>query len=381
MSQSDYYEVLGVSREASEEEIKKAYRGLAMQYHPDRNPDNPEAEHKFKQAAEAYEILRDEEKRGMYDRYGHAGVSGAAGGHHFGNNEDIFSHFSDIFGDLFGFSGMGGTSSGASSASRPQAGASLRYNHKLSFRQAAKGDTIKITIPRREHCPDCSGSGAKPGTSPEHCHQCDGSGQTIRRQGFFHLAVPCQHCQGRGKIIATRCPRCVGHGHVDQNRELSVKIPAGVDTGARLRLRGEGESGLNGGPNGDLFVDLYVDEDHIFDRNGQDLILSHEIDFVHASLGATVNIPTLNEETSLEIPKGTQSGAMLRLSGLGLPHPNSQRKGDLLVQVNVRTPTSLSKRQEELLKEFHALEQNKPSHKLKKIIKTAGKAAGKAMGI
>ena len=376
MSQLDYYEVLGVAREASEEEIKKAYRALALQYHPDRNPDNPEAEQKFKEAAEAYEILRDKEKREMYDRYGHAGVSGAAGGHHFGNNEDIFSHFSDIFSDLFGFSGMG-----ASSANRPQAGASLRYNHKLSFRQAAKGDTIKITIPRREHCPECSGSGAKLGTSPDHCDSCNGSGQMVRRQGFFHLAVPCPHCQGRGKVISAPCPRCVGHGHIDQNRELSVKIPAGVDTGARLRLRGEGEAGANGGPNGDLFVDLYVEDDHIFDRNGQDLILNHDINFVDASLGAKLRIPTLEHETELEIPKGTQSGSVLRLSGLGLPHPNSQRKGDLLVQVNVRTPTSLSKRQEELLKEFHALEQNKPSQKLKKMIKNAGKAAGKAMGI
>ena len=376
MSQLDYYEVLGVAREASEEEIKKAYRALALQYHPDRNPDNPEAEQKFKEAAEAYEILRDKEKREMYDRYGHAGVSGAAGGHHFGNNEDIFSHFSDIFSDLFGFSGMG-----ASSANRPQAGASLRYNHKLSFRQAAKCDTIKITIPRREHCPECSGSGAKLGTSPDHCDSCNGSGQMVRRQGFFHLAVPCPHCQGRGKVISAPCPRCVGHGHIDQNRELSVKIPAGVDTGARLRLRGEGEAGANGGPNGDLFVDLYVEDDHIFDRNGQDLILNHDINFVDASLGAKLRIPTLEHETELEIPKGTQSGSVLRLSGLGLPHPNSQRKGDLLVQVNVRTPTSLSKRQEELLKEFHALEQNKPSQKLKKMIKNAGKAAGKAMGI
>lgn len=376
MSQADYYEVLGVPREASEEEIKKAYRNLALQYHPDRNPDNPVAEQKFKEAAEAYEILRDREKRQMYDRYGHAGVSGAAGGHHFGNNEDIFSHFSDIFSDLFGFSGMG-----ANSATRPQAGPSLRYNHKLSFRQAAKGDTIKITIPRREHCPECSGSGAKIGTSPEHCTSCNGSGQVVRRQGFFHLAVPCPHCQGRGKVISAPCPRCVGHGHVDQNRELSVKIPAGVDTGARLRLRGEGEAGVNGGPNGDLFVDLYVEDDHIFDRDGQDLILNHDINFVDASLGAKLKVPTLDHEVELEIPKGTQSGSVLRLSGHGLPHPNSPRKGDLLVQVNVRTPTSLSKKQEELLKEFHALEQNKPSQKLKKIIKDAGKAAGKAMGI
>lgn len=378
MSQTCYYEILGVSRSASENEIKKAYRAMAMQYHPDRNPDDPQAEQKFKEAAEAYEILRDSEKRSLYDRYGHSGVNNASGGHHFGNAEDIFSHFSDIFGDIFGFSGFGGS---ASRANRPQAGASLRYNQKLSFRQAAKGDSIKITIPRRENCPDCEGTGAKPGTSVEHCSHCNGSGQMLRRQGFFQISAPCHHCQGKGQVIESPCPRCLGDGQIDTERELSVKIPAGVDTGARLRLRGEGEAGINGGPNGDLYVDLYVEEDKTFARNGQDLLLRREISFADASLGTTITIPTLDEDTSLDIPKGTQSGSVLRISGLGLPHPNSSRTGDLLVQISVRTPTSLTKRQEELLREFRDLEQNKPGQKLKKIFKEAGKAASKAMGI
>ena len=372
MSQTCYYEILGISRQSSEEEIKKAYRQMALKYHPDRNPGDHEAEQKFKECAEAYEVLRDFEKRNLYDRFGHAGLGNSSGGHPFNSAEDIFSHFSDIFGDIFGFS-MGGS---ASRANRPQQGASLRYNQKLSFRQAAKGDTIQINIPRRENCPDCAGTGAKPGTSSEVCPDCGGAGQVVRRQGFFQLAVPCSRCHGKGWIILHPCARCVGHGQIDQTRELSVKIPAGVDTGARLRLRGEGEAGINGGPNGDLYVDIYVEEDSTFGRNGQDLLLRREIGFVDAALGAKIVIPTLDEETQIDIPKGTQSGAVLRVSGFGLPCPNSQRTGDLLVQITVRTPTSLSKRQIELLKEFSKLEEDKPSQKIKKIIKDAGKAMG-----
>lgn len=372
MSRTCYYEILGVSRQATEGEIKKAYRQMALKYHPDRNPGDKEAEQKFKDCAEAYEVLRDPEKRDIYDRYGHAGLNNAGGGHPFASAEDIFSHFSDIFGDIFGFS-MGG---GVGRANRPQAGASLRYNQKLSFRQAANGDTIKISIPRKENCPECGGSGAKPGTSPETCSQCGGTGQMVRRQGFFQLAVPCPHCHGKGQVIAHRCPMCVGEGQLDQVRELSVKVPAGVDSGARLRLRGEGEAGINGGPPGDLYVDLYVEDDDVFDREGQDLLLSREVSFADAALGVNITIPTLAEDIELEVPKGTQSGSILRVQGQGLPYPNSSRKGDLLVQITVRTPTSLSKRQIELLKEFQQLEQNKPSQKLKKIIKEAGKAMG-----
>jgi molecular chaperone DnaJ len=366
-----------VSRQAPEGEIKKAYRRMALKYHPDRNAGDKEAERKFKECAEAYEVLRDSEKRNLYDRFGHAGLNNAGGGHPFASAEDIFSHFSDIFGDMFGFS-MGGV---ASRANRPRQGTSLRYSLKLSFRQAAKGDNIKITIPRRENCPDCGGSGAKPGTSPEVCSDCGGTGQMIRRQGFFQLAAPCARCHGKGQTIAQPCASCVGHGQIDQTRELSVKIPAGVDTGARLRLRGEGEAGINGGPSGDLYVDLYVEEDSAFGRNGQDLLLRREISFAEAALGATIIIPTLDGETQIDVPQGAQSGAVLRVSGFGLPYPNSHRNGDLLVQVTVRTPVSLSKRQIELLKEFQKLEKEKPAQKIKKMIKDAGKAAGKAMGI
>lgn len=373
MNRACYYEILGVSQTATEVEIKKAYRQLAFQYHPDRNPGDDEAEQKFKEAAEAYEVLRDAHKRSQYDRYGHAGVSGGMGGHPFGNADDIFAHFSDIFGDIFGFGGMGGSAQ----ANRPQAGASLRYNLKLSFRQAALGDTVKIIIPRREACPDCSGSGAAPGSSVERCGQCNGTGQLLRRQGFFQVAVTCPRCSGRGQVIATPCPRCLGQGEIEQQRELSVKIPAGVDSGARLRLRGEGESGLNGGPSGDLFVDLYVEEDRTFGRDGQNLLLSREISFVDAALGCELEVPTLAEEAHrLQIPRGTQSGDVLRASGLGLAHPNSARKGDLLVQIMVRIPSSLSKRQEELLKEFAALEEEKPVQKIKKAIKKAGQVIG-----
>ncbi|MBQ4133358.1 MAG: molecular chaperone DnaJ [Desulfovibrionaceae bacterium] len=372
MSQTCYYEILGVSRNATEGEIKKAYRQMALKYHPDRNPGDKEAEQKFKDCAEAYEVLRDPEKRELYDRYGHSGLNNMGGGHPFASAEDIFSHFSDIFGDIFGFS-MGG---GAGRQNRPQQGASLRYNQKLSFRQAAKGDSIKISIPRKENCCECGGSGAKPGTSPEVCSQCGGVGQIVRSQGFFQLAVPCPHCRGKGQIIAQRCPACTGEGQVEQVRELSVKVPAGVDSGARLRLRGEGEAGINGGPSGDLYVDLYVEEDDIFGRDGQDLLLSRDVSFPDAALGVNISIPTLDEDAELEIPKGTQSGTVLRLAGRGLPYPNSQRRGDLLVQITVHTPTSLSKRQIELLREFQELEQNKPAQKFKKFIKEAGKAMG-----
>ncbi len=373
-SSFDYYEILGVSRTATEDEIKKAYRQMAFKYHPDRNPGDSEAEQKFKEAAEAYEVLRDQDKRRQYDMYGHAGVSGGMGGHPFSSAEDIFSHFSDIFGDIFGFAGMGRD---FSRADRPQQGASLRYNLKLSFRQAALGDTVKFTIPRRENCPDCKGTGAEPGSKIENCSQCGGSGQIVQGHSFFKLAVTCPRCHGKGKIIASPCARCLGQGEIEQSKELSVKIPAGVDTGARLRLRGEGEPGINGGPYGDLFVDLYVEEDKVFGRNGQDLILRQEISFVDAALGANIEIPTLDGNPYvLKVPRGTQSGTLLKVNGLGLPHPNSSHIGDLIVQINVTIPTSLSKRQEELLREFVSLEEAKPTQKLKKIIKKAGKAMG-----
>lgn len=365
----DYYEVLGVSKTAGEEEIKKAYRGLAMQHHPDRNPDNADAEAKFKEAAEAYDILRDPDKRARYDRFGHAGANGGG----FSSNEDIFSHFGDIFGDLFGFS-MGAR--GGSSRNRPRRGSDLRYNLSVTFRQAAKGAGIPIRIPRNQSCADCSGSGAAPGSSPETCKRCGGAGQVRHNQGFFQLSVPCPDCRGAGSVIRTPCPRCKGRGVEEKVRELTVRIPAGVDTGNRLRLRDEGEPGENGGPAGDLYVVLQVDDDNEFSREGQNLLTSKNITFVQASLGDKVTVPTLDDDITVDIPKGTQSGEVFRIAGKGLPFPNHNTFGDLLVEIQVRTPKHLNAKQEELLREFAAQEEGKPLNKAKKIIKKVGKAMG-----
>ncbi len=368
MSQQDYYDVLGVARDASDDEIKKAYRRLALQYHPDRNPDNPEAEQKFKEAAEAYDILRDGERRARYDRFGHAGVQGNASGG-FGNAEDIFSNFSDIFGDLFGFS------SGASH--RPRSGADLRYNLTVTFAQAAKGDEITLKLPRQRLCPDCNGSGAAPGTQAETCQHCGGSGQVRRSQGFFQIATPCPICRGEGKIITKPCPRCKGDGVITETRQLAVRIPAGVDTGTRLRVRGEGEDGSNGGPPGDLYVVITVEQDKTFRRQGQDLIYTQEISFVQASLGHRMDVPALSGTVTLEIPKGVQSGAVLRIKNEGMPLLGQNRHGDLLIEIKVLTPTNLSDKQKELLREFEALsEETSPLNKIKKAAKKAAKAMG-----
>ena len=370
MSQRDYYEILGLERGADQDSVKRAYRKLALKYHPDHNPDDPEAEAKFKEAAEAYDVLQDPEKRARYDRFGHAGVNG---GQSFNSTEDIFSHFGDIFGDFFGFAGMG---AGRKGAARPQAGADLRYNLDLSFRDAAKGSEVKISVPRHVPCEECSGSGAAPGTSPVTCPQCNGLGQVRRSAGFVQLAVTCPRCHGQGRVISTPCPRCRGTGRVEQRRELSVTIPAGVDNGNRLRLRGEGESGFNGGPPGDLFVVLRVAADKEFERQGQDLLLVREISFVQAALGDTIEIPTLNEPIKLSVPKGTQSGQFFRVNGEGLPYPGEKRKGNLLVELKVLTPTRLSAAQEELLREFDRMEEKKPLSKARKVFKKAGQAMG-----
>lgn len=370
MIRRDYYEILSVERTASHEEIKKSYRKLAMEYHPDRNPGDADAEAKFKEAAEAYDVLRDSDKRARYDRFGHDGLNGQGG---FQNNEDIFSHFGDIFSDLFGFS-MGGAARGHQN--RPRQGADLRYNLGISFRQAARGDDIPIKIPRSVTCPDCKGSRAAPGTSPETCRQCGGAGQVRHNQGFFQISVPCPSCQGLGETIATPCSRCRGHGAVQEVRELSVRIPAGVDTGNRLRVRGEGEGGVNGGPNGDLYVVVHVEDDGTFAREGQNLLISREISFVQASLGDKIEVPTLDEPITMDIPKGTQSGEMFRIPDKGLPYPGRNATGDLLVEITVRTPTRVSTRQEELLREFAEIEGKKTLTKAKKFAKKVGKAMG-----
>ncbi len=369
MTQRDYYEILEVDRTASDEEIKKAYRQMALRHHPDRNPGDPEAEARFKEAAEAYEVLRDREKRAVYDRYGHAGLGGMGGGG-FSSSEDIFSHFSDIFGDFLGFGGR------ARSGPRARQGEDLRYNLEITLQQAAKGDEITLKIPKKVLCPECSGSGAAAGSTPETCPQCGGRGQVRHSQGFFQISMPCPSCHGEGKIISNPCPRCKGAGVTRETRELAVRIPAGVDTGNRLRLRGEGEPGTLGGPPGDLYVLIMVKEDKVFQREGQNLLVDAAISFTQAALGATIEVPGLDGPLSIEIPKGTQNGELFRLSGGGLPYLNSQRVGDLLVEVKVLVPTRLSPRQEELLREFADLEQQKPLNKAKKMMKKVGKAMG-----
>lgn len=365
-----YYEVLGVTREADGEEVKRAYRKLAFQYHPDRNPDDPESEAKFKEASEAYDCLRDPDKRSRYDRFGHDGVNGN-GGAGFNDVHDIFDSFSDIFGDLFGF-GRGG-----SAGPRPQAGSDLRYNLTISFRDAAKGSEVELKIPKDVTCPDCHGTGAEPGTSPETCQQCHGTGRVQQAQGFFRISVGCPVCRGQGRIITRYCARCRGRGVVNETRELKVRIPAGVDTGARLRLRGEGEPGLHGGPAGDLYVVISVEQDKTFRRDGQDLVVMREISFTQAILGDKIEVPTLDDPITVDVPRGTQPGETFRLRGMGLPFPGAARQGDLLVEVKVRIPGRLNKRQEELLREFQELEASKPVNKAKDFIK---KTVGKVMG-
>ncbi|WP_459933874.1 molecular chaperone DnaJ [Fundidesulfovibrio butyratiphilus] len=364
-AKADYYEVLGITRSASEDEIKKAYRQMAFKHHPDRNPDDPEAEAKFKEAAEAYEVLRDSQKRARYDRFGHQGLGDTGfGGFH--SAEDIFSTFSDIFGDVFGFAGAG-----RARGPRPQAGNDLRYDLRVTFRDAALGKEVTLRIPKNVVCPECDGTGAAPGTSTETCRQCGGVGQVQQSQGFFRIAVTCPICRGEGRVIPHPCPRCRGRGQVQDTRELSVRIPAGVDDGSRLRLRGEGEPGLHGGPPGDLYVVIHVEEDKVFRREGQDLLYTVEISMVQAALGDKIEVPTLEGTEVMDIPKGTQSREVFSLRGFGLPHPGRHQKGDLQVEVIVKIPKGLTKKQEELLREFAKLEEDKPLKKVKNFINKA----------
>ncbi len=358
----DYYEILGVGREASDADLKKAYRKLALQFHPDRNPGDQAAEEKFKEAAEAYDVLTDAQKRRIYDQYGHQGLEGQ-GFSGFSGFEDIFSSFGDIFEDFFGFGG------GRRSRSRTQRGADLRYDLQLSFMDAAFGTETEIHLEKLDACETCQGNGCEPGTQPEACSYCGGSGQVSRSQGFFTVRTTCPHCRGNGQMITHPCPGCRGTGQIQTSKTVSVKIPAGVDTGSRLRLTGEGEAGRNGGPRGDLYVFIHVEAHDFFERDNTSIICRVPVSFIQATLGASIKVPTLNGERKLKIPKGTQYGDVFRFDGEGIPSLRSGRRGDQIIQVIIKTPTGISKKQETLLKEFEKLEANKLSSKLKNILK------------
>ncbi|MFZ0613528.1 MAG: molecular chaperone DnaJ [Desulfobacterales bacterium] len=358
----DYYEALGVSRSATEPEIKAAYRKLALKYHPDRNPDNKAAEERFKEAAEAYEVLHDPHKKSIYDQFGHAGLEGT-GFSGFGGFEDIFSSFGDIFEDFFG---MGGN---RRSRSRAQRGADLRYDMKISFMQAAFGTETAIDVEKSDACRTCSGSGSAPGTAPEVCSQCRGTGQVSRSQGFFTVRTTCHVCQGAGQTIGSPCPDCRGRGQVRSRKKVDLKIPAGVDTGSRLRLTGEGEASPRGGPPGDLYVFIHVEPHEFFERHDTDVVCRIPVSFVQAALGDNLEIPTLTGKKTIEVKKGTQHGDLLRLSGEGVPSLRNGSRGSLIVQFSIRIPTRLNKRQEDLLREFAKLETGKLSSKIKNILK------------
>ena len=344
MSKRDYYEVLGVDKNANEADIKKAYRRVAMKYHPDRNPDDPQADSKFKEASEAYEILATQEKRAAYDQFGHAGVDpnmgGGAGGFGGGSFSDIFG---DVFGDIFG----GGGNRGG-----PQRGSDLRYTLDISLEDAVKGTTVEIRVPSLSSCDLCGGSGAKKGSQPTTCGTCGGAGQVRMQQGFFQVQQTCPNCRGRGKTISNPCSTCRGQGRVEKSKTLSVKVPPGVDTGDRIRLSGEGEAGPESGPAGDLFVQMSVKEHPLFERDGKHLYCEVPISFADAALGGELEVPTLDGRVKLKIPSETQTGKLFRLRGKGVKPVRGGGTGDLLCRSVVETPINLTKRQQEILEEL-----------------------------
>ncbi|MFO7962902.1 MAG: molecular chaperone DnaJ [Desulfobacterales bacterium] len=358
-----YYDILGLSRQSSDAELKSAYRKLALKYHPDRNPGDRDAEDKFKEAAEAYEVLRDPRKRQIYDQYGHQGLEGN-GFSGFGGFEDIFSSFGDIFEDFFGFGGRQ-----RSRRSRVQRGNDLRYDLEMSFMDAAFGSETEIELEKPETCTVCGGNGCEPGTGPETCSQCGGRGQVTRTQGFFSVSTTCPACGGLGQTIPHPCGECRGRGQILANKKVMLKIPAGVDNGSRLRLTGEGEAGAYGGPPGDLYVFIRVKPHDFFMRKDTDVICTIPVSFVQATLGDKITVPTLTDEKELVIPKGTQPGTLLRFRGEGIPSLRTRQRGDQIIQIDIKTPTNLNKKQEALLKEFAKIEDGKISSKLKGILK------------
>ena len=343
MSKRDYYAVLGVPRDATDVQIKSSYRRLAMQYHPDRNPDNADAEDKFKEAAEAYAVLADADKRSRYDRFGHQGVAGAAGG---GFDPSVFSEFDfgDVLGSMFGF---GGRQRGG-----PRRGADLRYDLEITFEESARGTETAILIPRQETCADCRGSGAAPGSTPEPCAQCRGQGQVRYQQGFFTMARTCPRCGGTGKTISKPCATCRGAGLVRAERKITVRIPPGIATGQQLRLAGEGEAGALGGPSGHLFVVVHVREHDFFERSGNHLRCRVDVNFTTLALGGTIRVPTLDGEESAKVAEGTQSGATLRLRKKGLPDVGGGEPGDLFITLQGVVPKKLSKAQRQLFEQL-----------------------------
>ncbi len=350
MSKRDYYEVLGVARGAAEADIKSAYRKLAFQHHPDRNPGKKEAEEKFKEAAEAYAVLADADKRRMYDRFGHAGLGGAAAG---GFDPTVFNGFEDILGglgDMFGFGDM----FGGARRRGPQRGADLRYDLEITFEEAAAGTETSVQIPRQEACETCKGTGAAEGSKPTTCPQCQGRGQIRIQQGPFMLARTCGYCRGTGSVISTPCATCRGAGRVEKERKLTVRVPAGIATGQRLRLTGEGEAGPSGGPAGDLYVVIHVQEHGFFQRDGNDLYCEIPVNFPTVALGGEIAIPTLDGTEPFKVPEGTESGSTFRVRGKGMPDVSGRGRGDLLVTIKVVTPARLTKDQKKLLQQLAA---------------------------
>jgi len=351
-AKNDYYEVLSVSRTAAADEIKSAYRKAALKWHPDRNPAQKEvAEEKFRQATEAYAVLSDEQKRAAYDRFGHAGVSGA--GSDGGFNPTIFSEFQDIFEGFFGFEDVFGRGGGGKRGrSRAQRGSDVRYDMRLSFEEAASGVNTKIRIPRQEFCEECNGTGAKKGTGVAACETCKGQGQLHYQQGFFAITRTCPACQGAGQVIKEKCSECRGKGRVERVRVIDVRIPPGVDSQTRVRVPGEGEPGINGGPPGDLYIVLETKDHPFFERRGADLYCTIPLSVAQAALGAEILVPALAGDEKVAIPEGTQTGAIIRLKGKGLPDPHGGGKGDLYIHVRVMTPTKLTREQRRLLQEL-----------------------------
>ncbi|RRQ20733.1 molecular chaperone DnaJ [Thiohalobacter thiocyanaticus] len=353
MAKQDFYEILGVQKNASEADIKKAYRRMAQKYHPDRNPDDEEALNRFKEVKEAYEVLSDARKRAAYDQFGHAGVDPSMGGGPGGGFGGGGASFSDIFGDVFGdiFGAGAGRGPGGQRVYR---GADLRYNLDLSLEEAVAGTTVKIRVPTMVSCTVCGGNGAKPGSKPETCTTCGGVGQVRMQQGFFSVQQTCPRCHGSGSIVSDPCAACQGHGRVQENKTLSVKVPPGVDTGDRIRLAGEGEAGENGGPPGDLYVQIRVKEHPIFTRDDNNLFCEVPIPFVAAALGGELEVPTLEGKVKLKIPAETQSGKLFRLRGKGVKPVRGGPVGDLLCRVMVETPVNLNEKQKQMLRDFES---------------------------